>query len=133
MIINIGNIYKVSFFHGLREKMNEKPILIRSGDQRSKIKTPGKTFRLLIKSDRLEAIIAEIEPHTSSRWYQHNGEELHYVLEGEIEYEVGEKSFKLSKGELLWHKSNIKHRATNISDKKAKYATVGTPPTFIID
>ncbi len=111
--------------------MSDKPILLRSGEQKSKIKTPGKIFRLMIKSERLEAIIAEIEPHTSSRWYNHNGEELHYVLEGEIEYDVGEKSYRLSKGELLWHKSNVNHRARNITDKKAKYATIGTPPTFM--
>ena len=112
--------------------MKDEPILLGSGEQKIKIERPGKTFRLMIKSERLEAIIAEIEPHTSSRWYKHDGEELHYVLEGEIVYEVGEKSYKLQKGELLWHKSNIKHRAINNSDKKAKYATVGTPPTFMI-
>jgi quercetin dioxygenase-like cupin family protein len=87
----------------------------------------------MVKTNNIEAIIAEIEPHTASRWYQHNGEELHYVLEGEIEYEVGNESFKMSKGELLWHKSTIKHRAVNHSNKKAKYATVGTPPTFKIE
>jgi quercetin dioxygenase-like cupin family protein len=113
--------------------MTDKPILMRSGDEKSRTQTPGKLFRLMIKSEKIEAIIAEIEPHTSSQWYKHRGEELHYVLEGEIEYEVGEKSYKLHKGDLLWHKSNIEHRAKNISDKKAKYATVGTPPTFHID
>jgi quercetin dioxygenase-like cupin family protein len=113
--------------------MTDQPILMRSGDEKSRTQTPGKLFRLMIKSEKIEAIIAEIEPHTSSRWYKHEGEELHYVLEGEIEYEVGEKSYKLHKGDLLWHKSNIEHRAKNISDKKAKYATVGTPPTFNVD
>jgi len=113
--------------------MSDEPILMRKGDQKSIIKTPGKTFRLMVKSERLEAIIAEIEPHTSSRWYKHDGEELHYVLEGEIEYEVGDKCYKLSEGELLWHKSDIKHRARNVSDKKAKYATVGTPQPFMVN
>jgi quercetin dioxygenase-like cupin family protein len=121
---------KPSLFHRLRRKMKNEPKLLRSGDQLSETKKPGKLFRLMIKSEKMEAIIAEIEPHTSSRWYKHDGEELHYVLEGEIEYEVGEKSYKLNKGDLLWHKSDVKHRARNISDKKAKYATVGTPPTF---
>jgi len=110
--------------------MKNEPKLLRSGDQLSETKTPGKLFRLMVKSEKMEAIIAEIEPHTSSRWYKHDGEELHYILEGEIEYEVGEKSYKLNKGDLLWHKSDVKHRARNISDKKAKYATVGTPPNF---
>jgi quercetin dioxygenase-like cupin family protein len=111
--------------------MKDDPIILKSGEQLRKTRTPGKLFRLMIKSDHLEAIIAEVDPHTESRWYQHDGEELHYVLEGEIEYDVGDKSYKLSKGEVLWHKSNVKHRARNVSDKIAKYATVGTPPTFM--
>ena len=64
--------------------MKGDPIILKSGEQISKTRTPGKLFRLMIKSEHLEAIIAEIDPHTESRWYQHDGEELHYVLEGEI-------------------------------------------------
>jgi len=111
--------------------MNNEPIFLKSGEQIKKIKTPGKVIRLMIKSNKMEANIAEMEPHTSSRWYKHDGEELHYILEGKIEYDVGDKSFHLEKGELLWHKSNLRHRAKNISEEKAKYATVGAPPTFI--
>jgi quercetin dioxygenase-like cupin family protein len=111
--------------------MSDEPIFLKSGDQIKKIKTTGKVFRLMIKSNHLEAIISEMEPHTSSEWYKHDGEELHYVLEGKIEYEVGDKTFHMEKGEVLWHKSNIQHRAKNISDKKVKYATIGTPPTFM--
>ena len=113
--------------------MSDEPIFLKSGDQIKKTKRPGKLFRLMIKSENMEAIIAEMEPNSSSRWYKHDGEEIHYVLKGTIDYEVGDKSFKLEEGELLWHKSNVKHRAINHSDKKAKYATVGTPPTFNID
>ena len=113
--------------------MSGEPIFLKSGDQLKKIKRPGKLFKLMIKSKNMEAIIAEMEPNSSSRWYMHEGEELHYVLEGEIEYDVGENTYKMHKGELLWHNSNIKHRARNITDNKAKYATVGTPPSFMID
>jgi len=111
--------------------MSDEPILLKSGDQIKKIKKTGKVFRLMVKSNNMEAIIAEMEPHTTSRWYKHDGEELHYILDGKIEYEVGDKTFHLEKGELLWHKSNIRHRAKNISDNKVKYATIGTPPTFM--
>jgi len=111
--------------------MSDEPIFLKSGDQLSRIKKPGKLFRLMIKSNHMEAIIAEVDPHTECRWFKHKGEEIHYVLEGEIEYDVGDKSYRLHKGELLWHSSNIKHRARNITDKKAKYATIGTPPTFM--
>jgi quercetin dioxygenase-like cupin family protein len=113
--------------------MSDKPIILKSGEEKSRLQTKGKLFRLMVKTKNLEAIIAEIDSHTASRWYQHDGEELHYILEGEIIYEVGEESYKMSKGQLLWHKSTVRHRAINNSNKKAKYATVGTPPTFIIE
>ncbi len=114
-------------------KMNTDVIFVKKGEQKREIKRQGRLYRMLIKSEKIEAIIAEIEPHTESRWYQHDGEELHLVLEGELEYTVGEKSYKLSAGDLLWHKSTLKHRAKNISDKKVKYGTIGTPPTFMVD
>ncbi|EMR75352.1 cupin domain-containing protein, partial [Thermoplasmatales archaeon SCGC AB-540-F20] len=87
-------------------------------------------YRLMVKSDKMEAIIAELDPHTESRWFRHDGEEVHLVLQGEMEYTVGEKSYKLSEGDILWHKSNLEHRAKNISDGKVIYITIGAPPTF---
>lgn len=113
--------------------MSDKPILFKKDREKDRILKPGRTYRLMIKSEHLEAIIAEIDPHTSSQWFKHTGEELHYVLEGKIEYIVGDKSYKLKEGELLWHKANVKHKAVNNTDKIAKYATVGTPPTFTIN
>ena len=112
--------------------MNDETIFIKSGDQKSEIIKPGRIYRLKIKSEKTEAIVAELEPKVESRWYQHAGEEIHLVLEGKIEYIVGENTYKLSKGDILWHKSNLKHRARNTSSKKVKYITISTPPTFMI-
>ena len=111
--------------------MNDQIIFIKSGDQKSEIIKPGRIYRLKIKSDKTEAIVAELEPNIESRWYQHSGEEIHIVIEGNMEYTVGENTYKLSKGDILWHKSNLKHRARNTSKKKVKYITIGTPPTFV--
>jgi len=48
-----------------------------------------------------------------------------------MEYTVGEKSYKMDEEDILWHRSMLKHRAENISNKKVVYITVGVPPTFI--
>jgi len=112
-------------------KMDDEVIFIKKGDEKSKAKKPGKLYRLMVKSKKMEAIISELDPHTESRWFKHNGEEMHLVLHGEMEYTVGEKSYKLSKGDILWHQSSQKHRAKNIGNKKVTYLTVGTPPTFM--
>lgn len=110
--------------------MNDDPIFIKKGDQISEITRPGRLYKAKIKSDKMEAIIAELNPNAVSRWYQHGGEELHLVLEGEIEYTVGETSYKMGEGDILWHKSTLRHRAKNISDKVIKYITIGTPPSL---
>ena len=107
-------------------------IFIKEGEEKSRSEKPGKLYRLLIKSKNMESIITELDPHMESRWFKHEGEELHLVLEGEMEYTVGEKSYRMSKGDILWHKSSLKHRAKNISDDEVvRYITVGTPSTFM--
>lgn len=110
--------------------MAEDVIFIKKGNEKSKTEKPGRLYRLMVKSENLEAIIADLEPHTESNWFKHDGEEMHLVLEGEMEYIVGENSFHLTEGDTLWHRSHLKHRARNISDNKVVYITVGTPPTF---
>jgi len=112
--------------------MTDDVILIKDGDEKSVTKKPGKLYRLMVKSKQIEAIISEIDPHTESKWFKHSGEEMHLVLQGTIEYTVGEKSYKLHQGDILWHNSTLKHKAKNIGDEKVKYITIGSPPTFMI-
>jgi len=111
-------------------KMDDKVIFVKKGDEKSKTKKPGKLYRLMVKSNKMEAIISELDLHSESKWFRHDGEELHLVLQGEMEYTVGEKSYKLSEGDILWHQSKLKHQAKNIGSKKVVYVTIGTPPTF---
>ena len=110
--------------------MQSDSIFIKNGEQKKKILRPGRLYRMMIRSENMEAMIAELEPRRESRWYQHKGEELHLLLEGEIEYVVGEKSYNLSTGDVLWHKSTLKHKAKNNGDVTARYITIGTPPTL---
>ena len=111
--------------------MVDEAILIKKGEQKSEAKRPGKLYRLMVKSHHMEVIIAELDPHAESRWFQHEGEEMHLMLWGEMEYMVGEKAYKLSEGDILWHSSTLKHRARNIGTEKVIYLTVGTPPTLM--
>lgn len=111
--------------------MEEDVIFIKKGEETSRTQKPGKLYRLMVKSHKMEAIISELEPHAESRWFQHDGEEMHLILQGELEYTVGEKSYKLTEGDILWHRSSLKHRARNIGTETVVYVTVGTPPTFM--
>lgn len=110
--------------------MAENVAFIKKGDEQNKMKRPDKLYRLMVKSTHMEAIITELDPHAESRVFQHDGEEMHLVLHGELEYTVAEKTYKLTEGDILWHDSKLKHRAKNKTDDKVTYITIGTPPTF---
>jgi quercetin dioxygenase-like cupin family protein len=113
--------------------MVDDTVLIRKASSESEITRPDKLYRLMVKSEKIEAIIAVLNPQAKSRWFQHDGEEMHLVLEGELEYTIDKKSYILNTGDILWHRSNLKHRARNISENKTTYITVGTPPTFALN
>jgi mannose-6-phosphate isomerase-like protein (cupin superfamily) len=92
----------------------------------------GKHLELLFKSGKMEGILIEVEPGEDfGKQYRHDGEELHFVIEGEIEYRVGEKTYNLKEGDSLWHKSTLPHGVRNPGTTKAKFLTIGVPPTFM--
>jgi mannose-6-phosphate isomerase-like protein (cupin superfamily) len=92
----------------------------------------GKHLELLFKSGKMEGIMIEIDVDGEfGKKYKHDGEELHIMIEGVIEYMIGDDIYKLKEGDSLWHKSNLPHTARNIGDKKARYITIGVPPTFM--
>lgn len=113
--------------------MEDKIVFIKNNEEIQRTERPGRLYRLMAKSENLEAIISELEIHAQSRWFKHSGEEIHLVLHGELEYTVGKKSYRLSKGDMLWHPSSLKHRAKNVGDEKVSYITIGTPPSVAWD
>ena len=105
-------------------------ILIKKGESKKDIEKPGKFYRFLLESGHLEANMAELEPGSESRWFNHSGEELHIVLKGELDYFVGDHIYKLNEGDILWHLSSVDHKAKNNGESKVIYLTIGTPPSF---
>ncbi|MEN2401125.1 cupin domain-containing protein [Flavobacterium sp. MC2016-06] len=69
-----------------------------------------------------EAVQARIdfEPHTAFGKHSHPGEEIIYVLEGSLEYEIeGELPKTLKAGEVLFIPAGKIHSAKNNSNSKA--------------
>ncbi len=108
-----------------------KNVFIKKGNESKQKEVDGKIFRLLQKSNNMEAIIAELDVGVESDRYFHEGEEFHLVLSGEIEYIVGDEVYRMEAGDSLWHVSDISHGAKNVGDEKAVYITISTPPTFM--
>ncbi len=108
-----------------------KSEFIKKGEEKEKKEVNGKLFRLLQKSTAMESIIAELDIGVESEIYRHKGEEVHLVLRGKIEYQVGDELYTIQEGDVLWHTSKVNHRARNIGDGKAVYITISSPPTFM--
>lgn len=110
----------------------ENVIKIPKNTSKRDLDLDGKLLKLMFKSGKMEGIMIEVEPGKDfGKQYSHDGEEIHYVLEGEIEYMVGEGIYKLSEGDSLWHRSDIPHGVRNIGALTAKFITIGVPPTFM--
>ena len=104
--------------------------LIKKGASEYERKIAGKKYRYLIKTEQLGGILVEIEPGAHSEFYEHEGEEIKIVIQGEVEYTVGKKVYSLKEGNVLCHQSSIPHRIKNSGEKKVIYFTVDVPPTF---
>ncbi|MCK4718750.1 MAG: cupin domain-containing protein [Thermoplasmata archaeon] len=92
-------------------------------------KVDGKIFRLLANTSGMRCVVVEMEPGKALEGNKsHKGEEFKYVLEGQVEFTVGEEKYVLGSGEWLWHKSETPHGARNPGQEKAKYITVVSRP-----
>jgi quercetin dioxygenase-like cupin family protein/DNA-binding XRE family transcriptional regulator len=60
----------------------------------------------------------------------HEGEEVAYVLEGEIELTVNEKTYLLHPGDSFFFPSDLPHGYRNPGDREARIIWINTPPTF---
>ena len=110
----------------------EEPKLIKRGDTLGELRLDRKLFRLKQKSGKIEAVTVEMEPGAAlGDTYTHEGEEIHMVIEGVIEYIIDAKSYILEEGDWLWHDSSLPHHARNLGEGPARYITIGTPPTFM--
>jgi len=60
----------------------------------------------------------------------HEGEEVGYVLEGELELIVNDQSYHLNAGDTFFFPSETPHGYRNPGKKEARIIWINTPPTF---
>ncbi len=60
----------------------------------------------------------------------HTGEEVGYLLSGEIELLLGEKIYRVGAGDSFYFRSEIPHGYRNVGDTEARVIFINTPPTF---
>ena len=92
----------------------------------------GKTLRLEAKSEQMESIFIKMEEGADfGRTFSHEGEEIHIILRGVVEYKVDGEIFRLEVGDTLWHDSKLPHTARNAGKGVAKCLTISTGATFM--
>ena len=62
--------------------------------------------------------------------FPHEGEEFGYVISGEIILQLGNRKFKVKKGESFYFNAKKVHSILNKSNKDAVFVWVSSPPTF---
>jgi quercetin dioxygenase-like cupin family protein len=66
----------------------------------------------------------DFDPGYVSPMHTHPGEEVIYVIEGTLEYEIGGKVSKVKAGDVLFVPAGVAHKAKNIgADNGAELAT----------
>lgn len=79
----------------------------------------------------LQGNIHIIQPggHTDGE-YSHEGEDLGYILEGELELSLNGKTYNLVEGDSFLFRSEHKHAYRNPGSKVTKVLWINTPPSF---
>ena len=89
----------------------------------------GNLVELLSRAKGLEAVYIVLEPgKILGKAHKHPGEEFKYVLEGTIEFKIGDIVKIIGAGGWLHHDCSVPHSVSNKSSKKASYITISVPP-----
>ena len=75
----------------------------------------------------------KLHPGHEPRPHKHPNEQIVYIMEGEVDFHVGEEIYRLGAGGLLVIPPNIMHYAEVIGDKEVLNLGVFTPkrPEFV--
>lgn len=95
---------------------------------------PGEKAEVLVpyaENRRLEGMITILLPGSDFNGpFQHEGEEVGYVLEGEMELTVSDTVSVLKSGDSFFFRSDLAHRYRNTGTAVCRVVWVNTPPTF---
>ncbi len=82
--------------------------------------TPG------AEASHLKSFMVTIEPHQAHKpvAYKHEGEEFIYVMEGDLEFTLGNKVRKLKPGESVHFNSDTPHKLKSISNEPTRCLVV---------
>ena len=130
----ISEALQVPVFHFLSEPDAKIPVVRR--DKRLKLTSPDShlTYELLTPdlNRRMEAFLAEREPGAEkiAERLREYTEEFIYVLEGQLEIQLGEEVHLLGPGDTIYFEGPVLRRLAARGDTTLRFISVITPPIF---
>jgi len=117
-----------------QKKPEEQIILVRKGEGKAVVRD-GNIFGYRYESIAPTKRHKKMEPFIVTHLFQtkklarfdHEGEELFYVLEGKIKFLYDDKEYLLKEGDCLYFDSSIPHRGEGIGKRPAKVLVVICP------
>ena len=127
-ILKLGVALGVPVSYFVQEDESDpEPIHLTNAKDRSAVFTPhkGLTLEGISGSYRqfgAAAAVAHMDPNATSgrKLLKHPGEELVYIMSGEVFFRVGEHDFLLKAGDSLHFSGEVPHHWENASGKKSK-------------
>jgi transcriptional regulator with XRE-family HTH domain len=128
---NISELYAAAndSMDRILSRARERPVLKTDNLRTGK----GLELERLIPYSRehlLQGNIHRIAPGGGSEAIAHVGEEIGYVLDGEIELVIDGRRFRAVKGDSFHFRSELRHAYRNVGKKVARVLWINTPPTF---
>ncbi len=130
----IAEALDVAVFHFFVDEESESRVVRK--DSRQKIRFPESliTYELLSPdlNRQMESFMGTLQPGgvTCEEPMAHIGEEVIYVLEGEMFIEIGEENYTLYEGDTIYYFGTIPHMIKNTGDQQLKFLSTITPPRF---
>jgi len=78
----------------------------------------------------LAGFLNRIEPGASTGMLAHDGEEFGFLLSGEVELTIEERSYQLVPGDSFCFQSSLAHAYTNSGQTEAQIIIVNSPPSL---
>jgi transcriptional regulator with XRE-family HTH domain len=123
--ISVSDLFGSSSGSGRLVHAGRRPVLD-TGDRRVRVES------LAVGAQLLEPHLYAVQPGGGSEGsYQHDGEEMVYVLQGEVEFWLNElERHVVRSGDCLTFPSSLRHRWRNCGAGRLEMLWVNTPITF---
>ena len=133
-LIDILEILGTNLKEFFSEDLNEKITFKQDDMFEVEDEDLGYTFRWLVPNSQkndMEPVMVEIMP--GGRYKEekpHEGEEFGYVIKGTVTLYMGDKKYKVKKGESFYYKARANHYITNEGKTPVAMVWVSSPPSF---